>query len=191
MCGSSHKAIRYRCEMQSIVSPTPCIIDSSFDGSGILEEGNIHFCIHSIAKREAVQKATACIAWGGRAITEQRASVKFPWPRRFVDDNSEVVSDIGEAYFWRLSFCVFLQDLLLFFAFVFQHQDANMEYDDSIFWNIEAWCNRCSRECIEFRCKLHVRMSTLIHYSLLEREHSLFSFLCLISKQFDLLRWIN
>ena len=48
--------------MQSIVSPTRCIIDSSFDGSGILEEGNHHFCIHSIAEREAVQKTTACIA---------------------------------------------------------------------------------------------------------------------------------
>ena len=62
MCGSSHKAISYRCELQSIVSPTPCIIDRSFDGSGNLEEGNIHFCIHSIVKREAVQKTTACIA---------------------------------------------------------------------------------------------------------------------------------
>ena len=48
--------------MQSIVSPTRCIIDSSFDGSGILEEGNLHFCIHSIAEKEAVQKTTACIA---------------------------------------------------------------------------------------------------------------------------------
>ena len=114
MCGSSHKAIRYRCEMQSIVSTTPCIIDSSFDGSGILEEGNIHFCIHSIAEREAVQKTTACIAWGGRAITEQRASVKYPWPCRFADDNSEVVSDIGEASFWRMSFCVFLEVFFFF-----------------------------------------------------------------------------
>ena len=68
MCGSSHKAIRYRWEMQSIVSPTPCIIDRSFDGSAILEEGKLHFCIHSIAKREAVQKTTPCIARGNETV---------------------------------------------------------------------------------------------------------------------------